>query len=252
MLLICFVPHVSTMKIKTLLLFASLCGMLVSTLYSQETVNVRISALSLDGRITDVKYEHEGASHSMNIFSRQRSKPFEYTGSPTFNIFRETEQLDAEGNPVRQVIAQTKIPRSSGQYLLILSKESDSPERYRVLPVQDDWKSFKAGSYRFLNLAPFQIVIKIDDEVFRVKERGFTDIDAELEHNEHHQTMMVSIPESGEPIPVFEGLLHHQEDRRTLYIVIPRGDVSTGKVRMVGVSERVPLAVRQAAQSESL
>jgi hypothetical protein len=237
------------MKIKTLTLFAPLCGMLVSSLCSQEMVNVRISALSLDGRVTDVKYEHAGESHDMHIFARQRSMPFEYSGPETFTLFRETGQLDAAGNPLRQVVAETKIPRSSGQYLLILSKKSDSPERYRVLPIADDWKSFKAGSYRFLNLAPFQIVIKIDDDVFRIKERGMTDIDADLEHNKHHQTMMVSIPEGGEPIPIFEGLLRHQKDKRTLYVVTPRGDVANGKVRMVGISDLVPLDVLQAGQS---
>ena len=137
------------MKLKFLLFFTLLSAVASA---QTESPTSKLTILSIDGRIMDLKYESVGAIETVYAFKNQRSEPFEYRGPQTVVFFRELSQTDENGNPLRLEVATCQLPTSGGQYLLIISKLEGEKEAYRAFPIEDNWDTFSAGTYRFLLL----------------------------------------------------------------------------------------------------
>ncbi|MGB0258329.1 MAG: hypothetical protein ACPGES_06755 [Coraliomargarita sp.] len=211
-----------------------------SILHAQsEPAKVRLTALSLNARIMDLKYESRGQVESLYAYKHQRSEAFNYTGPQTITFFRESASLDKDGKPIRTTVATCKLPRKRGQYLLILSKVAQDTEAYRIIPIVDDWEKFKPGTYRFLNLAPFDIALKLEDTVHTIKERNFTDVGGDFKDKSNQKAIMVSLPEGEEPVRVFQGHMRYTNDLRMLYIITPKKSSRAGRVDFIAVPQRV-------------
>ncbi len=225
------------MKFLTLFILTLFCG----SLWAQtEKPAVKLTMLSLDSRILDLKYESAGEVQSLYAFKNQRSQPFMYRGEQPIVFFRELSQTDAAGNPLRQQVAQCQLPGNSRQYMLIMSKRESEAEAYRCFAIDDNWGTFSAGTYRFLNLAPFTIALKLDDKVYEIKKQNFTDVKGNFEDGTHQQAIMVSLPEGEDPLPVFEGLIQYTENLRMLYIISPKPGGRVGRVSFTAIPQRVP------------
>jgi len=225
------------MKFLTLFILTLFCA----SLWAQtEKPAVKLTVLSLDSRILDLKYESAGEVQSLYAFKNQRSQPFMYRGEQPIVFFRELSQTDAAGNPLRQQVAQCQLPGNSRQYMLIMSKRESEAEAYRCFAIDDNWGTFSAGTYRFLNLAPFTIALKLDDKVYEIKKQNFTDVSGNVEDGTHQQAMMVSLPEGEDPLPVFEGLIQYTENLRMLYIISPKPGGRVGRVNFTAIPQRVP------------
>ncbi|MGB0372433.1 MAG: hypothetical protein ACPGN3_13955 [Opitutales bacterium] len=205
-------------------------------------VSVTLSAIALDCRLMDVKYETDGEEGALYAFPGQRSETFRYNGAQTLTLYRNLSQLDEFGNPLRKTVAQTQLPATSGQYLLLISEKSNSPEAYEIFTIADDWSDFGVGTYRFLNLASFDVALNIDGDISRIQERGITDVDPRLSDVGHYKAMMVSLPSDDEPLPVFEGFIYFADDRRMLYIISPRPGARAGSIKLAAIPQLIPKA----------
>jgi hypothetical protein len=225
------------MKLKFLLFFTLLSAVASA---QTESPTSKLTILSIDGRIMDLKYESVGAIETVYAFKNQRSEPFEYRGPQTVVFFRELSQTDENGNPLRLEVATCQLPTSGGQYLLIISKLEGEKEAYRAFPIEDNWDTFSAGTYRFLNLAPFTIALKLDETVYKFEKLNFTDVSGNFENNTHKTAIMVSLPDGEDPTLIFEGLMYYTENQRMLYIISPKSGGRPGRVSMTAVPEVVP------------
>lgn len=225
------------MKLFSILLLTLLSASLSA---QDETPAVRLTVLSLDSRILDLKYESAGEVQSLYAFKNQRSQTFKYRGAQPIVFFRELSQTDAAGNPLRKMVSQCQLTGNSSQYMIIMSKQEGNEEAYRSFAIDDNWGTFKAGAYRFLNLAPFTIALKLEDKVYQIKKQNFTDISENFDDNTHQSAIMVSLPEGEDPLPVFEGLIQYSDSRRMLYIISPKSGGRPGRISMTAVPEVVP------------
>jgi hypothetical protein len=221
----------------------------VSSLAQDELARVNLSAISMDGHLIDLKYRSSVDVHSVNIFKGRRSRTFKYVGPQTIQFFRQSEVLDAEGLPVVVPVAVCDLPSKSGDYLLIMSKIPGEEERYRVTPISDNWDDFSLGSYRFLNLAPFDIALKIEEKTFRIKARNFTDVKSQISGNGNQQAIMVSLPEGQEPVRFFEGQMYRSEHIRMLYLIAPKPEGRPGTVTILEVPQGAPKRPEPPAES---
>lgn len=214
---------------------------IAGTCFAQnQNVNVTLSALALDGRIRDLKYESNGSVEALYAFKDQRSETFKYSGPKKLVFFRELEQFDENGAPKRQPVAECMLPGSSGQYLLIISEDRGAGERYRIFPIADDWATFRPGTYRFMNLTPFEMALKLDDKVYQIGSKSLKDVSGNFENNSHQRAIMVSLPPEQDPLRVFEGYIQYTDDRRMLYLITPKEGGRLGRVRFTAIPEAIP------------
>lgn len=218
--------------------------LLFTTSVFAEPVSVVLSAVTLDKRIKNLKFSSGGAVQALSVFPRQRSKSFIYNGSQTITFFRESKRLDLGGDAIRTIVAKAHIPNQSGQYLLLFATKTATPEAYRVIVIPDDWSDFKVGTYRFLNLAPFEIALKINEDIHQIKAQNFTDVVGDFNDGSHQQAVMISLPKDHEPQRIFDGFIYFTEQQRMLYIITPKGVAGDGNVNF--------LAIPQVASAEPL
>lgn len=227
------------MKHKLILLFT----LLGASLWAQtENPAVKLTVLSLDGRILDLKYENAGQVQSLYAFKNQRSQPFTYRGPQPLVFFRELSQTDEAGNPLRKLVAECPLPGNGSQFMIIMSKRESEEEAYRCFAIDDNWSTFSAGTYRFLNLAPFTVALKLDEKVYEIKKQNYTDVSGNFDDNTHQQAIMVSLPDGEDPLPVFEGLMHYTDNQRMLYIISPKPGGRVGRVSFTAIPQAIPKA----------
>lgn len=232
------------MKLIPILFLALFSG----SLWAQtENPTVKLTVLSLDSRILDLKYESSGEVKSLYAFKNQRSQPFTYRGKQPIVFFRELNQTDAAGKPLRAQVAQCSLSGKDDQQMIIMSKKEGNKEAYRCFAINDDWQTFKAGTYRFLNFAPFTIALKLDNKVLKIKEQNFTDVKGNFENGSHQKAIMVSLPEGQDPLPVFEGLIQYTENLRMLYVISPKPGGRVGRVNFTAIPQAVPETPSNAA-----
>ena len=208
--------------------------------YGEEPPVYLLSAVTLDRSVNELRYASGGDVHTLSIYRKQRSKTFEYQGAQQLQFFRETGQVDSSGAPLRDVLAEVRLPGGGGQYLLLFAPLSEAPERYKVVAIPDSWKEFELGACRFLNLTAYEMALKLDGEVHRIPAQNYTDVGADLGAGSHQQAVMVSLPVGGKPRRVFEGQIHFTAAQRMLYIVVPKAGRSDGSVKFIGIPQAAP------------
>lgn len=218
-----------------ILLATTIC---ISTLNAQDEqrTNVRLCAITVQGNIKGIKYESGGEVRSLDILRQLRSEYFKYTGNQVITFFRETGPAD---EPTRIPVGQCQLPSLAGDYMLIFSKAAGANERYVIKAIPDSLSQFKPGTYRFINLAPFEIGLKLNDEVHRIKATNYTDVAGDFVDGNYYEALMVSIPQEEKPLRVFKGSIMFSADKRILYIVTPKEGGRPGRIRITVVPEKV-------------
>ena len=201
---------------------------------------VKISTLSLDGRPRDLYFESAGKVVSIYAFKNQRSQTIEYRGPETITFFRKSTELDENGEAKRIPAGSCRLLGDSQEYLLIFSKDPSDSERYRIFAMNEAWSTFPPGAYRFLNLSEYEIALKLDEEVHRIKPQNFTDISGNFAENSNQRAIMVSLPEGKSPLKVFEGFMYHTKGLRMLYLISPKGDQQSGQVQFTAIPQKIP------------
>lgn len=225
-----------------LLLLAALTLIRVSDAQpeSAPALSASINALALDAQINDLKILSNGETLSIDLYTTTRSRSLKYSGPKQLTFFRQSESLTPEGEPIRTPVGQVTLDGLHPRYLLLFAKKSGNTEHYSIFAIPDSTENFKAGTYRFLNLAPFKVALKIGETKHMLAEKNITDVSGDFEHGNYYQTMMLSLPK-GEPEPVsaYSGRIYFNKHMRILYIIRPKEGGKAGKIKFTGIPERV-------------
>lgn len=74
-----------------------------------------------------------------------------------------------DGKPVLEAVAQSRIPSTGSQFLLLLVPSGKKEgEVYRCLVLPDEAKAFPAGAFRFVNLSASRLRFALGSEVVEV------------------------------------------------------------------------------------
>lgn len=224
------------MKLPKIFLLVPFCFHL---LWSQEIVDVSISSVSLDSNKGNIKYESDGEVRSLRIFRGQRSSNFRYVGTLPIQFFREEEATNADGDTevVRVPVATAQLPRKSGEFLLVWSRDHSSPGTCRTFAIQENLSDFPSGGFRFLNLAPFDVAVKIEDSVNRLSALTHTDIVLGASEGKNRRATMISLPKDNESLVVFDSYIKHMPNIRMLYLIVPQTTGRSGQVKFISVPQ---------------
>ena len=174
------------------------------------------------------------------MYTTTRSRRLKYSGPEQLTFFRESETLTPEGEPIRTPVGQVTLDGLHPRYLLLFAKQSGDTERYFIFAIPDTTEHFKAGTYRFLNLAPFKVALKIGDSKHLLAEKNITDVSGDFEHGNYYQTMILSLPEGeAKPVPAYSGRTYFNKHMRMLYIIRLKEGGKAGKIKITGIPERV-------------
>ncbi len=146
----------------SVLLAASLVGQ------TSENISSKFSVLSWKRTIKDLHYA--SASGEETPFFAPNGAPsqvFDYVGPAPLNFYKYKGQ-DAEGNPLKEVVASYS-PKTGDEHLLIMLPDwKNGQERYRLLPLDYSPESMAEGTYRFFNLASYPVYIRFGRETFKI------------------------------------------------------------------------------------
>lgn len=205
-------------------------------------VQTNFTCLALDHEIEDLKILSAGEVCDIDIYTTTRSRRIDYRGPKELTFFRESATLGPDGQPVRTPVGRVALDGLYSRYLLLFAKRASDAENYSIYPILDTTDKFKAGSYRFLNLAPFKVAIKIGESRHLLTEKNITDVNGNFEHGNYYQTIMLTLPEGEEePVPAYSGRIYFNKHMRMLYIIRPDGDATSGKIKIIGIPERMPV-----------
>ena len=182
----------------------------------------------------------DGKIESLNIYTKTRSRHVKYIGPRHLKLFRKLEVLNASGSPVRKPLGEVTLHGEHTRYLLLFSKTLQADEEYSILAIPDSYSEFKAGIYRFINLAPYPIALMIGDTKHLLAQFKTTDVAGQFEHGNYYQSALVSLREGREnPQAIFSGRIYFNQYMRTLFILAPDANSETGQVNVVSIPERV-------------
>lgn len=226
--------------------FLILClGLLLfsaSLVFSNEPViQASVGAISLDGEIEGLKVLSAGKLIDVNtIYPNTRNGVFAYRGSKQLTFFREQPAADPGEEPTRIPVAEVRLRGNHTRFLLFFVKKSGDAEAYSVFSIPDSKANFPSGTYRFFNLAPYKVAIRIGDEKKILEAKNITDIKGNFEHGQYYQTVMLSLPKEGaKPIPAYSGKIHFNKDLRVIMLIYPKEGAREGKIRFVSILDRV-------------
>lgn len=201
-------------------------------------VSTSFTALAIDKPVRDIKVMGpDGQALNFNVYTSARGRVVRHNGDGNIVFFREIPSTDPEAAPQREVLAQVKLQPGVRRWLLLFNEIGEN--RYSVLPIPDDFRSFGAGTYRFMNLTPYEVSIKLADNVLTIQPRKIADLRARRISDGYHDTFIVSVPEDGKPRRVFEGKLYFSTKQRFLYLLLPYDEDRPGSIRFIGIPETV-------------
>jgi hypothetical protein len=223
-----------------LLLLAALS--LIHVSYAQPTpaLSASIKCLALDTKINDLKIISKGETLGIDLFTTTRSRSIKYSGPKQLTFFRQNKAPSLEGEPILTPVGQVTLDGLHSRYLLLFAKMSSKTEQYSIFAIPDSTEKFNAGTYRFLNLAPFTVALKIGETKCTLAESSITDVSGDFEHGNYYQTLMLSLPKSvPKPVIAYSGRIFFNKHIRMLYIIRPQEGSKAGKVIFTGIPERV-------------
>jgi hypothetical protein len=201
----------------------------------QAVITLDLSFLSLGVRVQDLRFVNNGEIESIDVYDTVRSRNVRYVGPPKLTFFRETG-IDEVGKPIRERVGEIVLRAEPRRQLLLLWEQPAGSSQYSVRSMDDDLNSFPIGSFRFVNLCPFPLELKIGDEQHGVDRGGAVIVAGNFNHGEHYQALMVSRVE-GEYRQAYSSMLYFNRRARILYFILPRDDPSSGGVRLIGIPQ---------------
>ncbi len=230
------------MNARFLILFAGSLLLNLSPLLGDDpAIHASLGAISLDDEIKGLKLmSAQELMHVKTIYPYVRNGVFSYSGSKKLFFLREVPATDPDQAPSRIPVAEVELDGKHARYLLFFSKKSGDREAYSVFSLPDTKADFPAGTYRFLNLAPYPVAIRIGEQQKVLDEMKLTDIRGDFEHGHYYQTVMLSLPKEGtRPVPAYAGRIHFNKDLRVIMVIYPKEAGRIGEIRFVNILDRM-------------
>lgn len=201
----------------------------------ESDITLELSFLSLGVRIPELRFMNNGAIESLSVFDTTRSKNIRYVGPPTLTFYRKTG-LDEAGDPIHEAIGEVVLQPQPRRQLILLWEQAGAANGYSARAIDDDLESFPIGSFRFINLCPFPLQIRIGNEEHGIGQGGSVVVAGDFNHGQHYQALMVSLVE-GEVRPAYSSMIYFNQRARTLYFILPRDDYGSGGVRLIAIPQ---------------
>lgn len=203
---------------------------------------VKLSAITLDTSIRDLKFVNRGRVEALHVNRGLRSEPIRYVGSPEILFFRETPPPPGETEPGRDIVGRLQLPALTGDFLMIFRKNVGPDAEYTVAALPDDKESFKPGMYRFINLTPYDIALKVGATRKMIPKRGYTDVSSQGKEGEYQETLIYSLSSQvndGDPYRAFKGSLFFSETMRSIYLLVPASSGRPGSIEFTVIPEKL-------------
>ncbi|MGB0373042.1 MAG: hypothetical protein ACPGN3_17055 [Opitutales bacterium] len=202
-----------------------------------EESTVRFNAISLSGTIRGLHFINGQQQETISIYNDTRSAQISYKGDSILSFFREDPELiDASGNSIRNIVGSVKLP-PSGTYLLLFAAEDSKEESYRISVTPDDVATFQQGAYRFINLAPFDIALKLGDTTTLLPKKKYTDVISIAKDRTYQEAIMMSLVKDKKPLLSYKGAFYFDPNKRLIYIIKPKSKGRLGRIDFRVISD---------------
>ena len=177
--------------------------------------------------VTPIEYLHPAA----------RTKPIKIPAEAKTLRLEASDRFDDEGKPLSVPI---KIPAGISSPLLLVLPDKDSKAGVRTLVLEDDFKKFKWGTIRLLNITSQPLVFRWDK---KAKALASSWKPVEVSPGGNSRNMEIILYREGNlKEPLYSSIWEHREDMRQLVFMVPSSDDSLGPVEFKFVPEtRVPV-----------
>jgi len=96
--------------------------------------------------------------------------------------------------------------------------------------------------YRFINLSPYDIALKVGDEKNLIKKGNFADLESKAEEGGFQDALMYSLVvdkgnEGAKPLRAFKGQLFFSEEQRSIYVITPKRGGREGRIDFTVITE---------------
>jgi hypothetical protein len=104
------------------------------------------------------------------IFDSARSDFHDRSGASRIVFFRKL--VDAEGKPLRKVVAEADLSKGGPMPLILFIPDPARPETLRTLVLEDDARSFPNTTCRFVNMTPVNLGASLGTKTTTVPPAG--------------------------------------------------------------------------------
>lgn len=209
---------------------------------AQDNVNVRLSAISLSGRVSPLFFETSQGRQELKVYQGARSKRVVYKGGPVIQFYHQSKKpiTSTDSSNQATVLGRVALPAATGDFLLLFVRDTKAKqERYRIIALPDDLFIFKPGMYRFINLAPFNIALKLGKSQTILKKGDFTDVQAQTADKTYQEAIMYSMLDEKNPYRAYKGGLYYSSDKRRICIISPKTGGREGRIALTMIPEAV-------------
>ena len=209
---------------------------------AQSEVDVNIRAIALKYSVRNISFENGSSIETFASISRDsRGKKVRYQGDPKIDFFRLDTSVENPNESAipRAYLGSAVIPDTSGDFLLIVQPIGNSKDAYKMAFIRDDTTTFKAGTFRFINTASFDLAISSGGQRTMVAKGSFSDVIPTREGGNYIDTVIISMLEESEPFRSFRGGFPHKDDMRYLCIIGERSHGRRGNIEVKIIPERM-------------
>lgn len=130
---------------------------------------VRFSTLSWDKAIRGIYFLQGEERVDLSIPNGAPSKLYKTTAGAPLVFYRQSDQLDENGEPIGIPIASTNLKPGNAPNLLIFFEAQNQSEQYRIVPIINEAQNANRDIYQLHNISRRQIVAKFDDQEISLK-----------------------------------------------------------------------------------
>ncbi|WP_309381352.1 hypothetical protein [Cerasicoccus frondis] len=107
---------------------------------------------------------YDGDEEEQRVYATPSSFSPWLTAPPNRNVafYRKTPNPQADGAPIKQVLAQTKLPAGPGPFLILVN-ENPNDDTLRTVVLEHSLDAHPLAEYRVINLSKRRLAIRLAD-----------------------------------------------------------------------------------------
>lgn len=190
--------------------------------------------------LDDIYYEYRGANTPVQVYASARSIFYDYAPSRTRQPDTATDTVlfyrlgtNSEGEEIRIPVAQADLSKAGDWPLLIFRPSSSETSGISVTAIPDDLDSFPAPNFRFVNLTPAPLEIKMGKANATVKAKSMMMMDPEIKGDgTETRFTTVTVNTSNGPRRIYSNNWAVRPNQRTMVLIIAK-DGQLGVQRII-------------------
>ena len=139
---------------------------------SEPAREITFRAVTWSGQLEDVAFNGRDGVETMDLNARRFTKTKTYVGPSRMTFFRESAKPDESGEASRTPLASVELAEDADTFLLVfLRGEGNRSESARILAVPAGLPEFPPEYVKLWNFIDHEVVLRLNDESFRVQPR---------------------------------------------------------------------------------